>query len=307
MQKPVEMIDLKFYSPVEMINYHKFENKGCQVHVKRDDLIHPFISGNKWRKLKYTLRQAKKENKMHLVTFGGAWSNHLLATAAASAKFGFSSTAYIRGEKVANANLDLCELFGMQLIFTDRNTYKDKQLIFEKHHKEDPNTYFIDEGGTSIHALEGCAEIIDELSDEYDHIFCASGTGTTLVGLHKGIKRNKKHTKLHGVPVLAGGSFLYEEMKSLDPDCKDILLHTEYHFGGYAKTKPPLIDFIKDFVSCTGILIEPVYTGKVMFCVIDLIEKGYFNPGTKILVLHTGGLMGILGKLSLFDKKQNQY
>lgn len=296
------MIELKFHSPVEVINYHKFNGKGCQVHIKRDDLIHPFISGNKWRKLKYILLQAKRENKTRLVTFGGNWSNHLLATAAAAAKFGFESIGYVRGEKINNVNLDLCKLFGMRLFFVDRNTYKDKYSVFEKHHKDDPSAYFIDEGGASENALEGCAEIIDELIIDYDHIFCACGTGTTLVGLNKGIKRRDKNTKVHGVPVLAGGNFLYDEMTKLDANCKDVLLHTEYHFGGYAKTKPPLIEFIKDFVSDTGILIEPVYTGKMMFCVTNLLEQGYFETGANILVLHTGGITGIMGMLDLFGK-----
>ncbi|QNL52605.1 1-aminocyclopropane-1-carboxylate deaminase/D-cysteine desulfhydrase [Olivibacter sp. SDN3] len=293
-------LSFDFHSPVEPLKFNLFEKYNLTVHIKRDDMIHPFISGNKWRKLKYTLLDAKKENKTHLVTFGGAWSNHLLATAAAAAKFGFTSTAYVRGESVENQNLNLCKLFGMELKFVSRENYRNKENIFNKYHRQDSTTYFINEGGASVHALKGCVEIIDELPFAYDHIFTACGTGTTLAGLAIGVKNNRLHTRLNGVPVLANGAFLYEDINRLDNTIKDVMLHTDYHFGGYAKTKPALLTFIKHFVSKTGILIEPVYTGKMLFCLFDLIEKKYFPPNSSILVLHTGGMTGILGKLDSF-------
>lgn len=293
-----------FHSPVEPLHFNLFEKYKLTVHIKRDDMIHPFISGNKWRKLKYILFDAKKEKKTHLITFGGAWSNHLLATAAAAAKFGFKSTAYVRGEPVENQNLSLCKLFGMTLKFIDREGYRNKQGIFDKYHKKDNNAYFIGEGGASVHALKGCAEIIEELPIAYDHIFTACGTGTTLTGLGIGIKTKHLHTQLNGVPVLAGGEFLYDDISRFDNTIKHVFLHTGYHFGGYAKTKPALLAFIKYFVSESGILIEPVYTGKMLFCLFDLIKKNYFPKNSKILVLHTGGMTGILGKLHLFEANQ---
>ncbi|WP_345229850.1 1-aminocyclopropane-1-carboxylate deaminase/D-cysteine desulfhydrase [Olivibacter ginsenosidimutans] len=295
------MFHFDFYSPVEVLNYQPFQEQQCMVHVKRDDLIHPFISGNKWRKLKYTLQDAAKMGKSHLVTFGGAWSNHLLATAAAGAKFGFTTTGYVRGESVVNPNLQLCQLFGMQLVFVNRTTYKDKFALYRQYHEEDATTYFIDEGGKASTALEGCAEIIASLDEDYDHLLCACGTGTTLAGLRWGVTKYEKSITLHGVPVLKEGEFIQDTVRQWNPINGEIVLHTNYHFGGYAKTKPELLTFISHFVANTGMLIEPVYTGKLFYALADLIRKDYFAKGSKILVLHTGGLTGVLGTLAKFE------
>lgn len=299
-QKLHSMFPFNFFSPIERLRYEPFYKKNYTVDIKRDDLIHPFISGNKWRKLKYLLQDAHKNGRNHLVTFGGAWSNHLLATAAAAASFGFKSTGFVRGEPVDNANLKLCQLFGMQLIFVEREAYRNKQHVFDHYFGQDKYAYFINEGGASSLALLGCAEIIDELHTDYDHIFCACGTGTTLAGLSMGLKQRNQQTKLHGVSVLAGGDFLLKDIKKLYDEADNITIHTSYHFGGYAKTKPPLMDFTKSFVSSTGVLIEPVYTAKTFYALMDLIENNYFQEGARILVLHTGGLIGILGKIDEF-------
>ncbi|WP_134091713.1 1-aminocyclopropane-1-carboxylate deaminase/D-cysteine desulfhydrase [Olivibacter sp. XZL3] len=294
------MFSFNFFSPTERLRYEPFARHHCTVDMKRDDLIHPFISGNKWRKLKYILEHAHKSGRNHLVTFGGAWSNHLLATAAAAATFGFKATGFVRGEPVDNPNLKLCQLFGMQLRYVTRDDYRNKQHLFNSHYGKDERAYFIDEGGASELALQGCAEIIDELDTDYDHIFCACGTGTTLAGLSMGLKQRNSPTKLHGVSVLAGGDFLLKDIKELYSAADNIVIHTAYHFGGYAKTKPPLIDFVKSFVSATGVLIEPVYTAKTFYALKDLMENNYFEPGARILVVHTGGLTGVLGKLDIF-------
>src|SRR6201996_6917302 len=168
-------IHLDFYSPVHQLQDKLFDEQGLQVFIKRDDLIHPIISGNKWRKLKYLLKEARAEKKTHMVTFGGAYSNHLLATSAAAAKFGFKSTGFVRGEEVNNDTLFLCRLHGMDLIFTDRESYRDKEALFDKHFANDHNTFFIDEGGSSALGAKGCSELIDELNETYDHIICACG------------------------------------------------------------------------------------------------------------------------------------
>src|ERR1700759_396846 len=147
-------IDFEIFSPVHQIHNQLFDEQGLKIFIKRDDLIHPIISGNKWRKLKYLLKQAQTENKTHLVTFGGAYSNHLLATAAAAAKFGFKSTGFVRGEEVNNDTLFLCRLHGMNLIFTDRESYRDKPALFTKHFVDDSNAFFIDEGGASVLAAK---------------------------------------------------------------------------------------------------------------------------------------------------------
>ena len=286
----------EIYSPVQKITFAPFNN----LSVKRDDLIDPYISGNKWRKLKYILAKAEEEKKTHLVTFGGAYSNHLVATAAAASRSGLTATAFVRGEEVQNEMLLLCSLFGMQLIFTDRESYRDKQKLFQQHFANDHQAYFIDEGGASPEATIGCAEIIGELTETYDHIFCAAGTGTTAAGLLKGIQQHQLNTKLHIIPVLKGGSFIEDEIVQHTPLSDHLNLHLDYHFGGYAKTTPELISFIKTFTSKTGLLLDPVYTAKMFYAIFDLQKRGIIGKDEKILAVHTGGLMGLFGMRDKF-------
>lgn len=288
-------IDLEIFSPVQQIQNKLFDEKGIKVFIKRDDLIHPAISGNKWRKLKYTLRKAIAESKTHLVTFGGAYSNHLLAVAAVAARFGFKATGFVRGEPVNNDTLFLCRLHGMELIFTDREAYKDKSALFKQFFGDDNEALFIDEGGASAEGARGCSELVDELTDFYDHVFCACGTGTTAAGIINGLNRNQLKTKFEAVPVFKNGDFVRTEINRYLETPADFSIHTAWHFGGYGKTEERLINFIKRFVAATGILIEPVYTGKMLYAVYDLISKDYFNQGSKILLIHTGGVWGLLG------------
>lgn len=296
------MIDLQYHSPEELIQDSLFIEKDVSVFIKRDDLIHPFISGNKWRKLKYTLRKALSGNKNHLITFGGAYSNHLLATACAGARFGFKSTGIVRGEDVDNDTLMLCRLFGMKLIFIDRVSYRDKGAIFKELFGDDANAFFIDEGGAGNEALIGCAELVDELNHTYDHIFCASGTGTTAAGILKGLQAKQLSSTLHSVPVLKDGNFIRSAIEQYFDQCPSFCVHTGYHFGGYAKTQPELLKFMQQFSAQTSILLDPVYTGKMLYAIYDLIRGDYFAPGSRILAVHTGGLLGLLG----MTKKINQ-
>ena len=293
-------IDLEFYSPVQQIHEKLFDEQGLKLFIKRDDLIDPIISGNKWRKLKYVLRDALSQNKTHLVTFGGAYSNHLLATAAAAAKFGFKATGIVRGEEVNNDTLFLCRLYGMNLMFTDRESYRDKPALFSQYFGNNADAYFIDEGGASVLGAQGVSELIGELPETYDHIFCACGTGTTAAGIINGISDAKLSTYFHGVPVLKNGEFLRTDIDAYLTKPAAYVLHTDYHFGGYAKTDDALISFIKNFTSSTGILIDPVYTGKMLFAIYDRAAKSYFKPGDKILAVHTGGIWGLLGMKEKF-------
>ncbi len=288
-------IDFEIYSPVHQIHDKLFDEQGLKVFIKRDDLIHPIISGNKWRKLKYLLKEAQTQDKTHLVTFGGAYSNHLLATSAAAAKFGFKSTGFVRGEEVNNDTLFLCRLHGMNLIFTNRESYRDKRALFDKHFANDNEAFFIDEGGSSPLGAKGCSELIDELDDSYDHIICACGTGTTAAGIINGIAQHQLSTQFHGVPVLKNGEFLRKDIDAFVEKPKIYDLHTDYHFGGYGKVNDELIRFVKQFVSSTGILIEPIYTGKMLYALYDLAAKNYFSRGSQILAIHTGGIWGLLG------------
>lgn len=292
-------LDFHFSSPVEVLELALLRERKVHVSVKRDDLIHPFISGNKWRKLKYILKRATEAQKSTLVTFGGAWSNHLLATACAGAKFGFKTYGFVRGEQVQNPVLAMCKLYGMELHFVDRTSYRDKKKLYDQNFPEQDAVY-IDEGGFGTDALQGCAEIVQELQHEYDHIFVASGTGTTVAGLVRGVLKQNLATRVHSVPALKGGNFLKSDVQSLGVDPETITFHTDYHFGGYAKHTPELLVFVKDFVQRTGIMIEPTYTGKVFYALLDLVQKNYFDPGDRILILHTGGLTGFLGMYEKF-------
>ena len=295
------MLNFDFYSPEEELSLPLYSEHGVRVFVKRDDLIHPYISGNKWRKLKYPLTDARASNKKLLVTFGGAWSNHLLATACAAAKFGFASYAFVRGEKVSNPVLDLCKLFGMNLHFVDRSSYRDKAGLYNQHFSDNPTAYFLAEGGYSSLAAQGCAEIWKESKRHYEHCFCACGTGTTLAGLLQGAQEQSLTTQLHGIPVLKGGSFILDEIQQLGiTPTEQVSLHLDYHFGGYAKTKPELLTFVKNFTAETGMLLEPTYTGKLFYGLHDQIAQDKIAAGSTILVIHSGGLTGLLGTLAKF-------
>lgn len=303
----MQKIELDIFSPVHQIQHPLLDEKGLKLFIKRDDLIHPLISGNKWRKLKYTLIKARSEEKNHLITFGGAYSNHLLATASAAAKFGFRSTGFVRGEEVDNDTLFMCRLHGMQLLFINRDSYRDKPALFQKYFGDDSDAFFIDEGGASAEGARGCSELVNELPQTYTHLFCACGTGTTAAGIINGIAEQQLLTQFHGIPVFKGGDFMRDEIaKYLIPHPAlserevSFNLHTDYHFGGYGKTTPELIGFIKEFVASTGILIEPVYTGKMLCAIFDLARNNYFNPGDEILAIHSGGIWGLLGMKDKF-------
>lgn len=298
------MIDLQVHSFEEKIDFPTITD-AVELFIKRDDLIHPFISGNKWRKLKYNLIKARNENKTHLVTFGGAYSNHLLATAAAGAKFGFKTTAFVRGEKVNNHTLSMCGMFGMETIFVERELYKNKEELFNNYYKDHNEVMMLAEGGYGYEAELGCREIIQELTQEYQHIFCASGTGATAAGIINEVAIQKLKTKVHIVSSLKGGDFLKTEIENLleNPN-QPYHLHTDYHFGGYAKTTPQLIDFIKIFGKQTGILLDPVYTGKTLFAIQDLAKKNAFKKSDKVLMIHTGGLFGLLGMIDKFTTNE---
>ncbi|MDR2282767.1 MAG: pyridoxal-phosphate dependent enzyme [Sphingobacterium sp.] len=288
------------FSPEQLLSHPLYQQKSVQVYMKRDDMIHPFISGNKWRKLKYNLLKARGLDKTILITFGGVWSNHILAVACAAASAGFRAKAFIRGEEISNPVLDMCRLFGMELLFVSREDYKDKERLFNELQEAD-SSFMIDEGGSGAEGARGCSELVGELEQQYEHIFVAAGTGTTAAGIAMGIEQQNRTSLLHVVPVLKGGGFIADEMLQLGASLLQSRLHLGYHFGGYAKVKPELIQFVQDFVQQTGIMIEPTYTGKALFALHDLLEKDTFEKGSRILFIHTGGLTGLLGQLKYFQ------
>ncbi len=283
----------------QKVNLLEFEERGVKVYVKRDDRIHPFISGNKWRKLKYNYASFLNSGCKGIVTFGGAYSNHIIATAAFCAENKIKCVGIIRGEepKVLNPVLILAKLWGMELQFASWNEYGQKDLLVEPWINQ--GYYSIPEGGDNNDGSRGCSELLDELTLEYDHIFCASGTGCTIAGIVKGVNLLKLKTHCHSIPVLKQGEFISDRIHEEAPTAKNFTVHTTFHCGGYAKTTPELFRFINYLAKETGILTDPIYTAKVFYALIDLVKDGYFNKGETILVIHTGGLTGLLSEKML--------
>ena len=273
------------------------DQKGVSLVLKREDRIHPLISGNKYRKLKYNLKEAKTQGFDTLLTFGGAFSNHIAATAYAGKIHGLKTIGIIRGEELAqkwqeNSTLKLAESHGMQFKFVSREAYREKDTpqFIDDLKEEFGAFYLLPEGGTNPLAIKGCEEILTTSDANFNVVCCAVGTGGTIAGISNGAFRSQK---VLGFPALKG-DFLQEDI------CKFALrenwkLVTDYHFGGYAKVTEELVSFINDFKLNTQIPLDPIYTGKMIYGILDLIQKGYFPPKTKILAIHSGGLQGIDG------------
>ena len=274
--------------------------------IKRDDLNHPFISGNKLRKLKYNLLQAKAENKETLLTFGGAFSNHIAAVAYAGKEQSFKTIGVIRGDELfdkieENPTLKFAQENGMQFEFVSREDYRLKSEIsfIEKLKQKFGDFYLVPEGGTNELAVKGCEEILTEEDAVFNYICCAVGTGGTISGLINSAMLNQQ---VLGFPALKG-DFLTDEIRIFAKKDNWNLI-SDYHFGGYGKINLELIEFINAFFEETKVPLDPIYTGKMVFGVIDLIHKNYFPEDSKILLIHTGGLQGIEGmNLKLMQKK----
>lgn len=268
-----------------------------ELFIKREDRIHSFISGNKYRKLKYNLQEAKKLGYGTLLTFGGAFSNHIAAVAAAGNEFGHKTVGVIRGDELANKvnenpTLQFAQSQGMQFKFVSRTDYRSKEenSFIKSLENEFGNFYLVPEGGTNELAVKGCEEILKDEDKMFNYICCAVGTGGTISGL---INASKLYQEILGFPALKGDFLSVNISKFVSK--KNWQLITDYHFGGYAKVNKELIDFINQFKNSYNIPLDPVYTGKLMFGVIKMIEANYFKKNSKILVIHTGGLQGITG------------
>lgn len=276
-----------------------------KLYLKREDCIHPFVSGNKYRKLKYNIEAAKNTAASTLLTFGGAYSNHIAAVAFAGKTFNFKTIGVIRGEELQtkidnNPTLTFAKQCGMQFKFITRELYKQKHTshFIEILKKEYNDFYLIPEGGTNANAVKGCEEILTQTDRCFNVICTPVGTGGTISGLINSLQPNQQ---VLGFPALKG-SFLQEDISKFVSN-KKWSLNLEYHFGGYAKVNAELIHFINRFKKEQNIQLDPVYTGKMMFGIFNLIEKGYFPKGSKILAIHTGGLQGIKGMNNILKNK----
>ncbi|MEZ0005817.1 1-aminocyclopropane-1-carboxylate deaminase [Flavobacterium sp. 28YEA47A] len=291
---------------IEIKNQFVLKKNTVDVFIKREDLIHPFVSGNKYRKLKYNLLKAKEEGHAVLLTFGGAFSNHIAAVAFAGKENNFKTLGIIRGDELRekideNPTLKFAQENGMQFEFVSRTQYSDKQNPeFESELKDKfGDFYLIPEGGTNELAVKGCEEILVPEDAQFDYICCAVGTGGTISGISNAAL---PHQKVLGFPALKG-DFLKKEIRKFAPN-ENWELIADYHFGGYGKVNLELIEFINNFYQDNNVPLDPVYTGKLVFGVLDLIEKNYFPDNSKILIIHTGGLQGIQGMNTVLENKQ---
>lgn len=303
MKKIHHFFNTEISDSLRILSDSMFEKKGIQFFVKRDDLLHPEVSGNKWRKLKYNLIEAKKQNNRTLLTLGGAFSNHIAAVAAAGALFDFETIGIIRGEKIQplNPTLAFAERCGMKLRYIDRAQYRKRNQpeFVENLKKEYGDFYFLPEGGTNNLAMKGTAEIIDELARDLpqppDFICIPVGTGGTAGGVISQAAIKFPKTKIVCFPALKGDFIKNEIEFLLQRKENNWHLQTDYHFGGYAKWNNNLIGFINSFKTNFNIPLEPLYTGKMFFGIFDLTKKDFFPEGSTIVAVHTGGLQGIKG------------
>jgi 1-aminocyclopropane-1-carboxylate deaminase len=273
--------------------------------MKREDLLHPIISGNKFRKLKYNIEEAKKQNKKVLLTFGGAFSNHIVAVAGAGEAFSFETIGIIRGEELQdkiseNPSLLQAQNLGMKFVFISREQYRLKETpdFIEQLRKDFGEFYLLPEGGTNELAIKGCEEILTETDSQFTHICTSIGTGGTITGI---INSSANNQNIIGFSSLKG-DFLQNDITKF-ANKQNWTINCDYHFGGYGKVTDELIDFINNFYLEHQIPLEPIYTGKMMFGIMNLIKNNYFPANSKVLAIHTGGLQGIAGMNKTLEKK----
>lgn len=287
--------------PLQRIIHPVLNEKGLRLHVLRLDMTHPHISGNKWYKLKYNLEEAQRQRKDTLITFGGAYSNHIAATAAAGKEYGFRTVGIIRGEELSsgdNPTLRFASKCGMELRFVSREDYRQKENspFLRSVIQSFAQSYLIPEGGTNEFAVKGCMEIPSLVEVPFDYISAPCGTGGTLSGITLSLK---KHQQAIGFSVLKAPGYHKEEIVKWISHFQittssNFQITEDYHFGGYGKYNRSLLSFIHEFENDHGIPLDQVYTGKMMFGIFDLIGKGYFEKNSTIIAVHTGGLQGKL-------------
>lgn len=290
----------------QFIHLPILKEKQIFLAIKREDLIHPLISGNKYRKLKYNLIAAKEQGFNAMLTFGGAYSNHIAATAYAGKLHGLKTIGVIRGEELSekwskNLTLKLAYEHGMQFKFVSRELYKSKDSQELKKQLEDEfgSFYLLPEGGSNTLAIKGCQEILTNDDLQFNMICSSVGTGGTIAGI---INASHQQQTVLGFSALKG-DFLKEDIRNFTAK-ENWSLQSEYHFGGYAKVSEDLIHFINEFKQQTQIPLDPIYTGKMLYGILDLVKQDFFKPKTKILAIHTGGLQSITGMNTFLKKKK---
>jgi 1-aminocyclopropane-1-carboxylate deaminase len=293
-------IEFSTNTSIEEIVLSDRYNFDIKLFVKRDDLIHPEVSGNKLFKLKYNIEAAERLGCDRILTFGGAFSNHIAATAAYCAAKNLKCVGIIRGErpKTLNPTLVQAEALGMKLDFIPREDYrkKDQNDFLQSLRTKYANACIIPEGGSNLLGIEGAMEMLNESTTKYDYVVVAMGTGTTFAGL---VRAASDHQKVIGLPIHKHDQLL-DDILLVDPTFQHIdpakyEIVNGYHFGGYAKWTEELLSFIRQFYEETGLKLDPIYTGKAVFGLLDLAQKGRFSLGAKVLFIHTGGIQGVAG------------
>lgn len=270
-----------------------FSTKEIAVDILRLDLLHPIVSGNKWFKLQYYLQDAVATGKTTIASFGGAYSNHIVATAFAAKEAGLQSVGYIRGDNSTALSHTLADAkkYGMDLIFVDREQYRRKEEIIQE--TNNPAVYWIMEGGYGMLGAKGAADILNEITiTPYTHILCAVGTGTMMSGL---VKAALPHQHLIGISALKNNLSLADSISALlnkDEARKQFSILHDYHFGGYAKHPEALLQFMQQTWLSEELPTDIVYTSKLLFAAKDLVAKNHFAPGSRLLLIHSGGLQG---------------
>ncbi len=279
-------------SPVEPLKYPLFSQHNIQVDIKRDDLIHETISGNKWRKLKYLLEDAKVKKCETLVSMGGNYSNHLHALAFAAKEHGFKAIGFVRAhaEQELTPTLQDCLDWGMELKFVTRSQYSELRQLqgFASWQKQISGSYWMGEGGFSQLAIKGVREIAQEVDEQYDFVFTATGSGATLVGLAQGFK----NSKVIGVAAFKGASYLQEELANYLLGYDNWQLDLEHHCGGFAKINRQLMEIKAEFEGLNGYKLDRIYNAKMLYALHDFIADGKIPSGSKVLLINTGGLQG---------------
>jgi 1-aminocyclopropane-1-carboxylate deaminase/D-cysteine desulfhydrase-like pyridoxal-dependent ACC family enzyme len=296
--------------PLDPISLPDLEQQEIRLSVLRLDAIDPLISGNKWFKLKYNLKQAQALGYQRILSFGGPYSNHLHALAYAGMTYGFKTVGIIRGEEHLPLNPTLTDAVsnGMRLYYIKRDDYRNKHTapvqakIKQLVARDDPQPYYlVPEGGTNLAALQGAAEIARIIPEDTDYLCIPCGTGGTLAGILQGLEQAQSAIKVLGFAAMKGGHFLHQDIASLlalentPVIVSDWQINCDYHFGGFGKINPQLVDFISDFEKKQGLELDPVYTAKMMYGIVDLLKQNYFTNKSHIVAIHTGGLQGKRG------------
>ncbi len=295
-----------FNSKIDSNTTFVYKKNNVEVYIKREDLLHKYISGNKFRKLKYNIKYAIESGFSSVATFGGVHSNHIIATAQAAHLSGLKSIGFIRGDELQNKKENWSQTLkdvsriGMDLVFLDRASYQLKEIapqVQDYLAKQLQYPYLIPEGGSNNLALKGVMEVVDELVNqipEATHVLSACGTGGTLAGLIDGVAKNQWHAEIIGIPVLKGAEFLKKEIMLLAHNHTSIKwkLFNQYHAGGYAKINNVTTSFAKKFTKMSNIYLDKIYTAKSFFAAYDLIRRGIIPAHSSLVILHTGGLQG---------------